>query len=81
MVCRYRDLAVHLYHRRDPDLRCLVQARMPYLRRKREPDPQQTRYVHTMRGIGYRLTMTPIASNGSPEMCRKRQRAVLIKGC
>jgi DNA-binding winged helix-turn-helix (wHTH) protein len=54
---------------------------MHYLRRKLEPDPQQTRYVHTMRGIGYRLTMTPIASNGSPEMCRKRQRAVLIKGC
>jgi hypothetical protein len=54
---------------------------MHYLRRKREPDPQQTRYVHTMRGIGYRLTMTPIASNGSPEMCRKWQRAVLIKGC
>jgi len=58
-----------------------VQARMQYLRRKLEPDPQQTRYVHTIRGIGYRLTMTPIASDGSPEMRRKLQRAVLIKGC
>jgi len=81
MVCSYRDLAEHLYHRRDSDLRRVVQARMQYLRRKLEPDPQQTRYVHTIRGIGYRLTMTPIASDGSPEMRRKLQRAVLIKGC
>ncbi len=83
MVCSYSDLAEHLYQWLDPDLRRLVQSqsRMQYLRRKPEPDPLHTRYVHTIRGIGYRLTMKPIASDGSPEVRRKLQRAVLIDGC
>lgn len=81
MVCSYSDLAEHLYQWLDPDLRRLVQSRMQYLRQKLEPDPPQTRYLHTIRGIGYRLTIKPIAADGSPEVRRKLQQAVLIEGC
>jgi DNA-binding response OmpR family regulator len=81
MVCSYVDLAVHLYHQSDADLRRLVQSRMQYLRRKLEPDPLHTRYLHTIRGIGYRLTLNPIDPDTSPEIRRQLQRAVIIDGC
>lgn len=69
MVCSYSDLAEHLYQWLDPDLRRLVQSRMQYLRQKLEPDPLQTRYLHTIRGIGYRLTMQPIAIRLAGRRC------------
>jgi len=82
MVCSYSDLTEHLYQWLDPDLRRLVQSRMQYLRQKLEPDPLQTRYLHTIRGIGYRLTMKPIArrlAGGATEVATGRSdRGVLM---
>ena len=36
------------------------------LRRRLEPQPERPRHLHTVRGVGYRLTLEPSAPPGSP---------------
>lgn len=36
------------------------------LRRRLEPDPAAPRYVHTIRGVGYRLVLEPVADDAPP---------------
>ncbi|MEJ5346643.1 MAG: winged helix-turn-helix domain-containing protein [Chloroflexus sp.] len=73
-TCTFLELARLLYprlHVYDTDeLRRLIGSRMQRLRRKLEADPTAPRYLHLVRGVGFRLVIAPPASAGSHQVER-----------
>lgn len=71
-ICTFLELAQLLYprlHVYDTDeLRRLIGSRMQRLRRKLEADPATPRYLHLVRGVGFRLVIAPLEPTGSRQV-------------
>ncbi|WP_322820873.1 winged helix-turn-helix domain-containing protein [Chloroflexus sp.] len=71
-ICTFLELAQLLYprlHVYDTDeLRRLIGSRMQRLRRKLEADPATPRYLHLVRGVGFRLVIAPLEPAGSRQV-------------
>lgn len=71
-ICTFLEIARLLYprlHVYDTDeLRRLIGSRMQRLRRKLEADPATPRYLHLVRGVGFRLVIAPLEPAGSRQV-------------
>jgi DNA-binding winged helix-turn-helix (wHTH) protein len=71
-ICTFLEIARLLYprlHVYDTDeLRRLIGSRIQRLRRKLEADPAAPRYLHLVRGVGFRLVIAPLEPAGSHEV-------------
>lgn len=71
-ICTFLEIARLLYprlHVYDTDeLRRLIGSRIQRLRRKLEADPAAPRYLHLVRGVGFRLVIAPLEPAGSHQV-------------